>query len=333
MPYRRHTARGGALRARGLTAALLSALLGAALASTAGLAAGQADDRPRAVVRDSIRVVFWGDAERLARRTLDAALAPLPLPGIPGTVALPASTVVLAPTQAIFDSVAGGRTPDWAAGVAIPAQSLIVLPAFSRPGRPGDAVVTLRHELAHLALNAHVDATVPRWFDEGYATWVSGGWDESSGWLIRLALLRGDAPPLDSLALAWPRAEGHARLAYLLSASAVRHLATSRGEPAFEAFIQEWRSVGSMDRAMRSIYQMTLPQFEREWRAMVRRRYGWVLAISHFAVFWLAVAILVLVLGTARRRNTRERLEALRREEYMLPATTEPWHDAEREQD
>ncbi len=40
-------------------------------------------------------------------------------------------------------------------------------------------------------------AELPRWFDEGYATWVSGGWDESSGWQIRLALLRGQAPPLD----------------------------------------------------------------------------------------------------------------------------------------
>lgn len=275
---------------------------------------------PHSVEAGSTRVVYWGDSRGAAERTLAAAQAPLPLPGIPRSIVVGEMTILLAPTPAIFDSLTSGRTPDWAAGVAIPAQRLIILPNYRRAGAPGDPVVTLRHEVAHLALNGHLDGLVPRWFDEGYATWVSGGWDEASGWQIRLALLRGDAPPLDSLVLAWPRSESGARLAYLLSASAVRYLATSRGEPAFQAFIEEWRDGGTLDSAMRSVYQMTLSQFEQEWRAMVRRRYGWLLAFSQLAVFWFAIAVLVLVLGTARRRHNRERMEALRREEYMLPA-------------
>src|SRR5690606_12901681 len=101
--------------------------------------------------------------------------------------------------------------------------------------------------------------------------WVSGGWDATAGWQVRLALLRGEAPPLDSLTLAWPRGEGRARLAYLLSASAVSHLAESRGEQAFAAFLRTAREQGSMDAAMRAVYQMTTAQYEREWRAMVRR--------------------------------------------------------------
>lgn len=246
---------------------------------------------------------------------------------------MPRGTIVLAPSEAVLDSVTGGRTPHWAAGVAIPSRNLIVLPTYGRRGAFHDPVVTLRHELAHLAVHGHLGERVPRWFDEGYATWVSGGWDERSGWQIRLALARGSAPPLDSLSLGWPRGEQRARLAYLLSASAVRHLATSRGEPAFEAFIREWRQGGSMDAAMRSVYQLTPAQFEREWRAMVRRRYGWVLAFSQMAVFWFAVTVLFIALGSARRRRNRERLEALRREEYMLPATAGEWVDAEVDQE
>jgi hypothetical protein len=263
-------------------------------------------------------VVFWPGQEGRAQRTLTGALAPMPLPGMPGRAITAAGTIVLAPTPALFDSVTGGRAPDWAAGVAIPAQRLIVLPTYGRTGAE-DPVVTLRHELAHLALSAYLDGRAPRWFDEGYATWVSGGWDESSGWQIRLALARGSAPRLDSLALAWPREEGRARLAYLLSASAVRHLATSRGEPAFAAFMESWRASGSFDGAMRSVYQMTPSQFEREWRAMVRRRYGWLLALSQTAVFWFGFAALVILLSSLRRQRNRERMEALRREEYMLP--------------
>jgi hypothetical protein len=268
---------------------------------------------------DSLRVVYWGESSAAAQRTLSAAIAPLPLPGIPTSYRLGQSTIILAPNPAIFDSLTFGRTPHWAAGVAIPAQRTIILPVYRAHGQVRDPVVTLRHELAHLALNDYLGAAVPRWFDEGYATWVSGGWDASSGWQIRLAFLRGDAPALDSLTLAWPRSEAGARLAYLLSASAVRHLATSRGEPAFRAFLATWRDGGTFDSAMRSVYQMTPTYFEREWRGVVRRRYGWLLAFTQIAVFWFALAVLVIVLGSARRRHNRQRLEELRREEYMLP--------------
>lgn len=299
------------------------------VAITPGALGGQSAARPAArsyVERDSVRVVYWGDQREAATRTLEAAHDPIPLPGISGAALLPRATVYLPPDRLTFDSLASG-VPAWAAGVAIPSTLTIVIP----PGRgnvgAGDPRVTLRHEIVHLAVHRHLGDRVPRWFDEGYATWVSGGWDESTGWLIRLALLRGTAPPLDSLTLGWPRGEARARLAYLLSASAVRHLATSRGEPAFAAFIAEWRRVGSMETAMRSVYQMSLFQFEREWRGMVRRRYGWMLAISQIGAFWGVVAILVFLLGTLRRRRNREKLAELRREEYMLPASTPDTYD------
>ncbi|HUE95357.1 MAG TPA: hypothetical protein VMN39_01795, partial [Longimicrobiaceae bacterium] len=311
---------GGRVRGRAGCRRVVAALLTLGInASAQGQDASEPG--PFYVARDSVRVVYWGEQRRSAERTLAAALAPLPLPGIRGTATLPRGTVYLAPNPETFDSLTSGRTPEWAAGVAIPAARVIVLPAYRRRGPLGDPVVTLRHELAHLALNAYLDAPIPRWFDEGYATWVSGGWDAQSGWMIRLALLRGIAQPLDSLTLSWPRRESSARIAYLLSASAVRHLATSRGDPAFEAFLATWRAEGTIDSAIRTVYQMTLSQFEREWRAMVRRRYGWLLALSQITVFWIGLAVLVLVLGTLRRKRNRERLEELRREEYMLPAS------------
>ncbi len=278
------------------------------------------------VEQDSVRVVYWGDGRAAALHTLRAALEPIPLPGVTGTALLPRATVYLPPDPATFDSIVSG-VPAWAAGVAIPSALMIVIPPGSRSVGRGDPTVTLRHEIAHLAIHRHLGDRVPRWFDEGYATWVSGGWDESTGWIIRFALLRGSAPPLDSLTLSWPRDEGGARLAYLLSASAVRHLATSRGDQAFNAFIAEWRRVGEMEPAMRTIYQMSLTQFEREWRAMVRRRYGWLLAISHAGVFWGAAALLVFTLGTLRRKRNREKLDEMRREEYMLPASTPESYD------
>jgi hypothetical protein len=281
---------------------------------------------PLAIRADSLQVVFWEGQEGLARRTLAAATAPLPLPGIPGDHKLIRGTIYLAPSQEILDSLTGGRVPHWAAGVAIPSQRRIVLPAYGPSRSPlDDPVVVLRHELAHLALNAYLPRPIPRWFDEGYATWVSGGLDESSGWQIRFAFLLGRGPPLDSLTLAWPRQEGRARLAYLLSASAVRHMATRSSDRAFGALLTSWRDLGTLDAAIRSTYQMTLGQFEKEWAAVVKRRYGWLLAISQIGAFWFVITLLLLVLGSIRKRRDTEKLARMEAEEKLLP----PWEEPE----
>jgi hypothetical protein len=187
----------------------------------------------------------------------------------------------------------------------------------------GDPLVALRHELVHLALNDYVQSRVPRWFDEGYATWASGEWDEGSGWQIRLALLGGGAPPLGSLRLGWPGAEADARLAYLLSASAVRFLAARAGNDSFAAFLAEWRRSHDFDGALRGVYGITATRFESEWREMVKRRYGWLAALSQVGIFWGVVAVLLVLLTIPRRRRNREKLERLRDQDFREDAAAQ----------
>jgi uncharacterized membrane protein len=275
-----------------------------------------AQDVPLALAADSLRVVYWPGDRGLAERTLRAARAPLHLPGLPDAAPYTVGTIVLAPTLALYDSAAGGAAPGWSAGIARPDERLIVLPAFSSPRTPdGDPIAALRHERVHLALHAHLGDIIPRWFDEGYATWAAGEWDEGTGWEIRLALLRGAAPPLDSLTLDWPARASDARLAYLLSASAVRFLSERGGERGLAAFFNAWRASGSFDSALRTVYLTTPATFEAQWRAMVKRRYGWLLAISQVGVFWVVLTGLVLLLGIARRRRDRQTLARMEAEE------------------
>jgi hypothetical protein len=273
---------------------------------------------------EDIEVVYWPGQESLAQRTLEAATRPQRLLGIPEDARLTAGTIYLAPSPAVFDSLTGGRVPEWGAGVAIPALRVIVLPTYPAPGPAvRDPAITLRHELAHLALHAYLPAPIPRWFDEGYATWTSGGWDQSSAWQIRAAFLLGRAPALDSLELTWPRGAEQARLAYLLSASAVRYLAEIGGEAGFTALLDVWRQDGAFDTALRRVYGMTPGQFERAWRDMVKQRYGWLLALSQVTVFWLLITILLFVLFGIRRRRRRAQLAALELDDRLHPSDPE----------
>lgn len=268
--------------------------------------------------------VFAAEGRALAR-ALAASVAPLPF--LPDDIMTgdPAVVVQLAPDEIAFDSLTGGRAPEWGAGVAFPSDGRIVLPAYvSRRGAVHELNRVLRHELAHVGLQRYVgDLQVPRWFTEGYSTWAAGQLDENAGWLLRLAFLTGRAPPLDSLTLDWPERTTDARIAYLLSASVVAYLYENGGDRVMRLFLERWREIGAFERSMFDTYGLGLVQLERYWSEYVRRRYGWLTFAAQSVVIWTFTALLVMVMFGIRRKRNRERLERLRAME--LPDDPEYW--------
>jgi len=270
------------------------------------LADGQYLTRARATVSfvsaDSIK----------AARVLSALEGATPLPGLPPTVPS-AVLLVLAPDEAQFSRLTGGAAPDWGAGVALPAQWAIVLPAYASGRGPGwsDPRI-LRHEWAHVGLHQYLEGLrVPRWFSEGYAQWASGGWDWSEGWKLRIALARGGSP-LDSLTFSWPREEARARTAYLLSATTVEYLVVQSGPQALEVLLGRWKDLGNFERAFRATFGATTAQFEEDWRRYVEDRYGWLFVLSHSAVFWMFLSLALVAMAGVRRGVRRERIARLR---------------------
>jgi hypothetical protein len=270
----------------------------------------------RAVVR------FAPPDSLVARRVLELLDGQPPLPGlapdVPGGV-----TAVLAHTPEALDAVTGGRVPEWRAGVAIPELGLLVVPTGEGPRiLDPDGVRVLRHEWAHLGLHQTLGGPrIPRWFDEGYAQWASGGWDASEAWRLRVLLAVGGAPPLDSLSLAWPRDRASAEGAYLLAASAVSYLLEGSGERGLAVFLARWRDTRSFDGALRATFGVTQGQFEEDWRRHVKKRYGWLFVASRSAVFWMLLALVLLFMARTRQERNRSRMARLRAGEAPdLPA-------------
>ncbi|HEX8433199.1 MAG TPA: hypothetical protein VF625_18065 [Longimicrobium sp.] len=290
-------------------------LLAAALLVGAGGAAAQ-----DTLSGGGVSVVHQPRHRALAREVLTVARRPLPLPGFAPAAAPDSTTIILAADEAMWSEATGGLAPEWAGGVAFPHDRLIVLPVYPAAAvRPSETGTVLRHELAHVLLQNRVPGTIPRWFAEGYAEVAAGGWDTESAWQLRMAFLTGRAPPLDSLTLGWPRGAEDARLAYLLSATAVEHLRRRAGEDGFALLMANWRRDGSLERAVRNTFGMTMGQLEDEWRADARKRYGWLLMLSNAAIVWLIATALVLAAWIPRRRRNRRKMEEMRAEERMLP--------------
>jgi hypothetical protein len=290
------------------------------------LLAGAAAAQQGALRSRDVLLHYWPGHARLAASLLptDAAFR---FPGLPADVLQRGEDVhvYIAPDAARWDSITGGRAPDWGAGIAIPDRNIIVLPGYvSARGGTHTLPTILRHELAHVALHRAVGrTTIPRWFNEGYATWSAGQFDADAGWMLRLAFVTRRAPPLDSITLHWPLIEADARLAYLLSASAVLYLHSLGSDATFERFLGHLAEHGDFERALREIYVVSSAQFERLWRAHVRRSYGWLQILAQSMFVWLVLTLLVLVLFVIRRRRDRQRLRRL--DETELPDQPAYW--------
>lgn len=259
------------------------------------------------------RIYFSAADALLAERVRELLDAQRPLPGLDEGV--PSGVhVVLAHSPDAFDEMTGGVVPEWRAGVAIPSLNTLVMPTGEGVRVvDGEGLRTLRHEWAHLGLSTHLgDLRVPRWFNEGYAQWASGGFETSGAWRLRVLIARGRAPEMDSLDLRWPSGRIEAETAYLLAASAVTYLLESGGEVGLGVFLDRWRAQRSFDAAFRDTFGLTTGQFEEDWKRHVKARYGWLFLLSNSAVFWLLLALVLLFMVRGRQGRNREKLARLR---------------------
>ena len=177
----------------------------------------------------------------------------------------------------------------------------------------GEGLRTLRHEWAHLGLADYLgNLRIPRWFDEGYAQWASGGFDVGDAWRLRVLIALGRAPEMKTLTLRWPAGREEARTAYLLAASAVTYVLETGGEAGLRTFLDRWLSDRSFENAFRETFGVTVGQFEEDWKRHVRERYGWLFLLSHSAIFWLLLSLVLLFMIRGRQSRNLEKLARLR---------------------
>ena len=248
--------------------------------------------------------VAWPAQLPLALMLAERADAPATWPGLgqrdPGPIRL-----IVAADQAQMRDLTGGRAPSWGAGIAIPGARTILIRADAR-----DPFTTLRHELAHLALRRAVRVHLPRWFDEGYASFAAGEWDRLDAIQLNLTVMRGGAPELADLDAALRGRAPDAEASYALAMSAVLELARRNPTGTLGPLFALLESGVEFPQALSRTTGLTEGQFAVEWRRAVRSRYGlltWVMAGG----FWAVIALVVLAARWVRRRADRPRRAAL----------------------
>ena len=252
--------------------------------------------------------------ERLAetgRRFVPVPIAALDLP--PDTF-----DVVVAPSEAAFREMTGGRAPDWGLAVAFPGLRRVVIRSPRITGRVEvDPAVVLRHELAHVYLGAALEdggERLPRWFNEGFAALSAEEWRWVDPYRLAWARLTGTLTPLAGLHDTFPDM-GDPSVAYTQSMAAVRGLRGRGGDEALGHLLARMRAGATFDESLRATYGLTLDQFYDEWESELGREYGWAVALTGQGGLWVVLAIVVLVLYAFRRRSMRREIEVRKRRE------------------
>jgi hypothetical protein len=175
----------------------------------------------------------------------------------------------------------------------------------------GDPREVLRHELAHLALHEFLGDLPPRWFDEGYASYSAREWSREDALAANIALAVRGSPSLDELDEQFNAGSTSAQNAYALAYRAVVELAALDSANGLSRLFVAWRERGTLDRAIRETYGITLAGFEQRWQTRTRHRYGGLAVLGDVTFGGLILMVVVFPLYVARRQRDRQRLAAL----------------------
>lgn len=214
-------------------------------------------------------------------------------------------------TRSEFAWLTGGRSPDWAGGMAYPNEDRIVVkaPQFFEEGV---TLTTLAaHELAHLLLHqASSGQGIPRWFNEGFAQVLAK--EDRSGSVSRLAR----AALADRL-MGLPRVEdvlnfqnADANLAYAESHAAARGLLERYDWEVVRSILFTVGTGVEFDSAFHQCTEMEYEAWQVDWIESAQKRYKNFAFLDIESLIW----VLIMLLGAAaafavwlrKRRQFRE---------------------------
>jgi hypothetical protein len=197
---------------------------------------------------------------------------------------------------------------------AIPGKHLIVIDYSKMNISPFTLEVTLKHEMCHVLLGSNIpDERLPRWLNEGFCQWVTGGIaelmiDDRQPSLSK-ASLSHRLIPLTLLSRRFPGDKNQLILAYEESKSVVDYMVTKYSRSGVVSILDHLREGDTIDEATREGLLLTLDELEKGWTQYLQGKVTWIgyLAANIYTILLFVAAILacagfVRVLIKRRRR-------------------------------
>ncbi len=195
-----------------------------------------------------------------------------------------------------------GRAPEWAAGLTILHDGVILIRLAPNGATRMEPERTLAHELNHAALRRFSqDNTFPHWFYEGLAMLATEDWGAQRAEVLGRASMAGQLLALDEIDAAFGKTGALVDLAYSQSAHFVSWIATLKGDEGVRTLIREVAMGKPFDDAFFDVYERSPKAAfaiwydrmsrEKSLLASIFSRDGLFFFISLFAAFGLIIAL------------------------------------------
>ena len=200
-------------------------------------------------------------------------------------------------------------------GVAIPSDRTLVvrggLPPFAEPFQE-----TLTHEVAHLLIHEGHSRHVPRWLDEGVASWVSQPQlaTRQHAYLSFLART-GGLYPLRELDFRFPGGHDATTVAYQQSLLFIQFLVERHGETVIPQLLDAAAAGDDSSTMLQRITGTSLEETEDRFHSWVARGQPLLLTILAVLNLWTLCALMAIVAILRNRRVRKRKLAAMAAEE------------------
>lgn len=208
---------------------------------------------------------------------------------------------------------------------ASPREALIVIDHSRMGGEPFTLGVTLKHEMCHIILGRNISQDrLPRWLNEGFCQWVTGGIAElmvgGGQSALKKASLSDQLIPLRFLSKDFPGEKNALILAYEQSRSALDYMITEYGTESVLRLFGYLRDGDTIDEAFGKSMSLGADEFEKRWVAHLRENVTWIgyIAANIYAILLFAAALLT-VGGFVRHMRRRLKNSWLDDDDEGLP--------------
>jgi len=209
-----------------------------------------------------------------------------------------------------YDKITQHVLPDWSQGVTVTRQRRIILrPAnYFNPDRFREILL---HELAHIYLAQIIHPVrVPLWFNEGVAMYMS---DKTVSWEDGIAIGNAivsnhfiDFQDIDSLL---NFGETKARLAYLQSFLAIRHLTNVNGPEVVQKILRSVATNESFNDVFMQKTGQDLIDFEYDVYQEINKDYRWMSFLQFDNIFWIIMVLLVISVFFVIKLRNRNKIK------------------------
>lgn len=191
---------------------------------------------------------------------------------------------------------------------AVPRKNLIVIDYSKMDRTPFDLRATFEHELYHLLLHEHIESSLlPKWLDEGFVQWASGGVADiinpGNKDLLKQAVLSDTVLPLRTIASRFPAYSRGLLLSYQQSRSFIEYIVQEYGEEKMLAVLNSLKKGKPVEQALMDDLSIELYELELNWRTHLVRKYSWMTYIADH-IYWIlfSAAAVITILGYLRFR-------------------------------